>query len=186
VLPTDRNTIVDRPWILQKVDNHAICEPFDCNDEELNDYFHVDVVKHKENLLTESYCLTNEEHPDYVVALVDLCNDAIRLEDIRNMNPKFDLGLDREYSSLPAVKISRLGVQKELQDNNIGSQILNMIKKFFLTENRTGCRFITVDSYIEPRVINFYENNEFLPLKPKEGRRDNLPMYFDLKRLILP
>jgi GNAT superfamily N-acetyltransferase len=67
----------------------------------------------------------------------------------------------KQYSSLPSVKLTRLGVQKEYQGTDIGTQSLNMLKKFFTTDNRTGCRLVTVDAYNNPKVLAFYGKNNF-------------------------
>lgn len=53
------------------------------------------------------------------------------------------------YDYFPAVKIGRLGVKKEYQSSGFGTSILNMTKEMFITNNRTGCRFITVEAYSE-------------------------------------
>ena len=51
----------------------------------------------------------------------------------------------------------------------IGSQILDYIKGWFRSEdNKTGCRFIVVDAYNNPKTIHFYENNGFKPLYKSE------------------
>ena len=41
---------------------------------------------------------------------------------------------------------------RRLQGNDIGTHFVNMAKKFFLEDNRTGCRFMTVDAYNNDRV----------------------------------
>ena len=66
----------------------------------------------------------------------------------------------RGYRSFPALKITRLGVDISMHGKHIGSRLLDSVKLFFLTDNRTGCRFLTVDAYREAKV--FYENNGFV------------------------
>lgn len=56
---------------------------------------------------------------------------------------------------------------------NIGSHTLNMIKKLFVTENRTGCRFITVDAYNNEEVLQFYQKNEFQFFYDKDEDKKN-------------
>ena len=60
-----------------------------------------------------------------------------------------------------------------------------MAKKFFLEDNRTGCRFMTVDAYNNDRVIKFYKKNGFQFLSNKDTNKKTRIMYFDLKRLAL-
>ena len=56
--------------------------------------------------------------------------------------------------------------------------MLNYIKFWFTDVNKTGCRFITVDSY--KSAVGFYKKNGFDFLsKEDEGQITRL-MYFDL------
>lgn len=176
----DRNTFVEGPWTLKKVENLAICDSFDCGDDDLNEYFQVDVRHYKEALLTQTYCLQETAAPDLTLALLDFCNDTVRFEKYRG---KIEIDAHKELRFLPAVKLTRLGVAKQFQGMSIGSHVLNMIKKFFTVDNRTGCRLITVDAYNNPRVLNFYAKNEFHPFYDKDKTKRTRSLYFDLKRL---
>ena len=85
--------------------------------------------------------------------------------------------------------IGRIGVNKSLQGFNIGSQLIDFIKKWFRHEdNKTGCRFLVVDAYNNPRTLKFYENNNFKYLYGTEEEEElyfkttmTRMMYFDLK-----
>ncbi len=177
-----RNEFVDGDWIFKKVEDIAICGSFDCGDADLNEYFHVDAIFHKKELLTQTYCLQIRAIPDLVIALLDFCNDTVQLRKYSN-TINIDIDERKRYSSLPAVKLTRFGVAKEYQSMSIGTNTLNMVKKFFTIDNRTGCRFVTVDAYNQPRVINFYEKNGFKLLTDKDKKKNTRSMFFDLKRL---
>lgn len=173
----ERNTFIDNDWILDSVKDLSICDSFDCGDADLNEYFHEDVKWHKDELLTHTYCLYKNTSPGLILALLDFCNDAVKIQyPFVGINPRI------HYPSLPAVKLTRIGVAKRLQGHNIGTYALNMVKRFFITDNRTGCRFITVDAYNNSRVINFYEKNEFELFTDKDKGRDTRSMFFDLRR----
>ena len=176
----DRNTFVEEPWILKKVADLAICGSFDCGDDDLNEYFHVDVKDYREALLTQTYCVRLTSEPDITLALLDFCNDAVRLEKYKD---KVVLDDRKPIRFLPAVKLTRLGVAKQFQGKSIGSHVLNMVKKFFVMDNRTGCRLITVDAYNNPRVLKFYETNGFQPFNDKDKNKKTRSLFFDLKRL---
>ena len=176
----NRNEFVDEPWILRKVEDRAACDSFDCSDADLNEYFRVDALLHEKELLTQTYCLQDSAYPGLVIALLDFCNDAVLLKRYRSVA---DIDPSKRYPSLPAVKLTRFGVQKEYQGIHIGTHVLNMVKKFFTTDNRTGCRFITVDSYNKPRVLSFYDKNGFKPFTDKDINKRTRALYFDLKRL---
>jgi len=116
---------------------------------------------------------------------LDFCNDAVQLKYYRDAVSILPL---KQYTSIPAVKLTRIGVNKKFHGKNIGTKTINMIKAFFISDNRTGCRLITVDAYNKPRVLNFYAKNGFKEFpkqqtpRPDEGTR---ALYFDLKRLSL-
>jgi hypothetical protein len=69
-----------------------------------------------------------------------------------------------------------------VQGWGIGTYILNWLKTFFTTDNRTGCRFLTVDAYNQPRILKFYKTNEFDFLHEKDKEDRTRIMYYDLKR----
>ena len=56
--------------------------------------------------------------------------------------------------------------------------LLDFIKYFFIENNKTGCRFLTVDAY--NNVIRFYRNNNFKHLKEQEEDKITSSLYFDL------
>jgi hypothetical protein len=175
----DRNTFVKDGWTLRNLEDLTVCTSFDCGDKDLNEYFHQDVVWHREQLLTQTYCLFENNTPDLVLALVDFCNDKI---DVKYKQEQLSLDSKIPYSTLPAVKITRIGVTKKLRGLNIGTHTINLTKQLFTTENRTGCRFITVDAYNKPEVIRFYEKNDFSVLTEKDKNKETRAMFFDLKR----
>lgn len=181
-MPSSRNEYVEPPWILKKVEDGDGCDSFDCGDADLNEYFRVDALQHRKELLTQTYCLIDSDYPNLVIALLDLCNDSIRFREIRD---SVDLSPRKQYPQLPAVKLTRIGVQKEYQRKNIGSHVLNMVKRLFLTDNRTGCRFITVDAYNNLGTLNFYQRNDFKIITEKDKANRTRAMFFDLKRLNL-
>jgi GNAT superfamily N-acetyltransferase len=172
-----RNTFVKDDWILKNIEDLAICGSFDCDDDDLNEYFHEDVKWHREELLTQTYCLYQSTAPKLILALLDFCNDVIKVQyPFVGIDPRI------HYPFLPAVKLTRIGVVKELQGNNIGTHALNLVKQFFTTDNRTGCRFITVDAYNTPRVMKFYEKNGFNLLTDTDKGKNTRSLFFDLKR----
>jgi len=180
MLSAKRNTLEKDDWILEKIDDFSSIAVFDCGDNDLNDFFRKDAQAHKEQLLAETYVLLQKKAQGVPVALFSLSNDVIRLEKIKG---KIAIPPGKNYRDWPAVKIGRFGVLKDFQGQNIGSFVLNMIKCLFLTENRTGCRFITVDAYNDKKVIRFYGKNDFQMLTEKDNTKPTRAMFFDLKRL---
>lgn len=181
-----RNSVDEDGWILTKFNDFELLKKFDCGDRDLNEYFKEDAVAHREFLLTETYhiALSPAELP-FPIGLVSVCNDAVRKEKVKEQEFFQELPEKKRYPTYPAVKISRIGIHNGLQGNNIGSYMINMLKKMFITDNRTGCRLITVDAYNKEKVLNFYQKNDFQFFNDRDKRKQTRAMFFDLKRLIL-
>ncbi|AII58751.1 hypothetical protein ASJ33_05690 [Dehalococcoides mccartyi] len=176
-----RNSCKSGIWLLQKIKDHSICSSFDCGDDDLNDYFHNESIPHKEQLIAQSYCLQSSTQLGVPVALLDFCNDSISFKDYRSFITNADV---KKYPSLPAVKLTRFGVNQPFQQHGVGTHLLNMVKALFMTDNRTGCRWITVDAY--SHVVGFYEKNGFELMTDKDKDNKIRAMAFDLKRFSPP
>jgi GNAT superfamily N-acetyltransferase len=177
-----RNAIAENGWVLETLDDLSVCDSFDCGEKDLNEYFQKDVRLHRQGLLTRTYCFYESSTPDVIIALLDFCNDAIHLE-----KPLLPGDIYKSYPTYPAVKLTRLGVSKDFHRQGLGTYALNMAKKFFVTDNRTGCRFITVDAYKEPGIYDFYNKNGFLPFPKKVNKKsETIPLFYNLKPLTEP
>ena len=80
--------------------------------------------------------------------------------------------------SYPAAKICRLAVSREFKGMRIGEFLSDFIKSYFLTDNKTGCRFLTVDAYAA--AIPFYVKQKFIPLDTEGENQVTRLLYFDL------
>jgi predicted N-acetyltransferase YhbS len=68
----------------------------------------------------------------------------------------------KQKNSYPAVIIGRLGVSKNFQGLNVGAELMDFIKAWFIDSgNKTGCRFVVVDAYNEERPIRYYQKCGF-------------------------
>ena len=96
---------------------------------------------------------------------------------------------EKMLSRFPGVLIGRLAVSETFAGHGIGSEIIDFIKLWFLSEeNKTGCRLAIVDAKNKPNVLKFYEKNGFKylfnreidedlyikPPKNEEGRKDRI------------
>jgi hypothetical protein len=186
-----RNSLKTGNFKINPVTDFSIFAGFTClspddTDRDLDNFIRQDARRHYEDGIAVTYALTREDHPKEPLGFATLQNDAIVI-DRENLLPEV---AEYPYASFPAVKIGRFGIQLEYQRNktlHLGSLFLFMFKNLLLHENRTGCRFITVDARRDKKnkvdTTAFYEKNGFtlLPCRAKTSRY--IPMYFDLKIL---
>lgn len=158
-------------------------DSFDCGDEDLNEFILQEAYLYRDALLAVSYVVV-DRNTDKVIAYFSLANDRVSLSDFEN---KTDFNRFRRHrfvnekriKSYPAVKICRIGVAAEVKGKHIGSYLIDFIKSYFLTDNKTGCRFITVDAY--RAALPFYHKNGFVPLNNDDEDASTRLLYFDLK-----
>ena len=166
--------------IVRLTQEHAF-KPFDCGEGDLNEFLLQDAKQYAKGLLAVTYLI---EDDGMTTAFFSLLNDRISLAESdkatwRRIRSSFPHRKHR--SDYPAVKIGRLGVNVCAQHRHIGTDILDFVKQSFITDNRTGCCFVTVDAL--QTAVPFYENNGFKPLR-KENKGDTVPMYYDLTQLV--
>lgn len=177
------------------------CQPFDCDNSDLNDFFRNDALNYHSELLGKTYCFTLDENPQIIVCAFTISNDSIKtflLPNARKKKVIKDIPREKAMKSYPAVLIGRLGVNKNYRSvkgdkERTGKQLMDFIKSWFIDgANKTGCRFIVVDSYNEMGPLKYYTENNFVPLFSTDDQEKeytgipleaNLPtrlMYFDL------
>lgn len=146
------------PTPFKKLFPPDIRKPFDCGDDDLNEYFLKDSAGHSLYLLSVTYSLETETE---TVAFFSVLNDRIQKEGgNKGLFAALKIGLpeSKQYNSYPAVKVGRFGVNKTHQRTGIGTDVMNFIKMFFVDkQQKTGCRFITIDAYNTACVIDFYK-----------------------------
>ncbi len=166
-------------------------KPFNCDNADLNGFLLESQASianarcHSEELLAVTYLLEDLE-VNQTIAYFSLLNDKIDREiaDSRIWNQlSRKLPNIKRRGSHPAVKVGRLAVSKFYQNQKWGQQILTLIKKWFSHENRTGCRYITVDALRSAQ--GFYENNGFKVLTAPKDNDETVLMYYDLKSYIV-
>jgi len=158
---------------------------FDCEDSDLNEFLFDDAKNYASELLTTTYILQTDTE---TVAYFSYLNDKIYHQEIGGNKDKFlqrvssilPVGKDN-YTSYPAVKIGRLAVSKDFKGKGIGKDLINFTKGLFVDNNRTGCKFITVDAY--RASLEFYEKCGFKYLSSSDRKRDTRLMYYNLEVL---
>lgn len=160
-------------------------KPFNCSDADLKGFLIDDARNFARELLTVTYLLENDEE---IIAYYSLINDKISINEIpENFKTSWNK-INRRFKnckrmkSYPAVKIARLAVSDNFKNQGIGHQILDSLKYLFIDNNRTGCRFITVDAYRS--ALTFYEKNDFKYLIQNDNGDPTRLMFFDLKSIM--
>ncbi len=176
-----RNSYEDFDCLLKPVDDFTLFAGFSCGDADLDDFFINEAQPHEDQLLAKMYSfyLKDNWSVSDAVAFCSMSNDSVKLSN-RKKSQTFPEG--KRYKSYPAVKIGRLGTRREYQGQSIGSRLLWAVKVLFITDNRTGCRFVTVDAYNTPRAIHFYARNDFFFLTDEDKADQSRSMYCDLLR----
>jgi GNAT superfamily N-acetyltransferase len=171
-------------------------EEFNCGHSDLNDFFKNDCINYSSELLGKSYCFILDKDPRQIVCAFTVSNDSVKTFDLPNNRKKTiikEIPRPKQMRNYPAVLIGRLGVSKNFKGQGVGIELMNFIKAWFVDgANKTGCRFIVVDSYNESGPLSYYDKNGFKPIFstidqekiyfdiPKEQNLKTRLMYFDL------
>lgn len=167
---------------IRKLQKDERVKSFNCGDDDLNDFLLNRAITYKKALLAVTYVFENIESKE-IIGYFSLANDRISLTDFENKTEfnRFRRNRfvnEKRMRSYPSIKICRLGINKDFHGKGIGSMLLNFIKSYFFEENKTGCRFITVDAYHD--AIPFYQNNDFQFLRKDEDDFVTRLLYYDL------
>ena len=168
---------------LIKLEDLEDIKPFDCGDADLNGFLFDDARYYKEQMIANTFILEDENE---TIAYFSLLNDKISQTTIsKNLWRKLRKAFPhrKHLGSYPAVKVGRLAVSLNHNKEGWGTELISAIKQMLLTNQSISAnRFLTVDAYLT--AIPFYEKNGFKRLTNEESD-DTLPMYYDLKELVV-
>jgi len=169
---------------LTKLEDIETLKPFDCGDDDLNEFLAVDAMFYRKQMLANTFVLEDDEQ---TIAYYSLLNDKISNSSVpKNLWRKLrnTIPHEKHFSSYPAVKIGRLAVSLACKQDGIGTRLVAGIKQMLVAQQpQSACRFLTVDAY--RAAVPFYEKNGFKMLV--NGISDDahtVPMYYDLKQLV--
>ena len=159
---------------------------FDCSDEDLNDFILNEACLYRNALLSVTYVVEDKETHD-VLAYFSLANDKISISDFEsktefNRFRKHKFVNEKRLRSYPAIKIGRLAISRKAQHQSIGTYLLEFIEDYFIIDNKSGCRFVTVDAYVN--AIPFYIKNNYQFLNNDDEDKRTRVLYFDLASLL--
>jgi GNAT superfamily N-acetyltransferase len=183
---------------LSVLNNETIsqCQPFNCGDKDLDDFFLNDTDNYGRQMLGKSYCYRlNEDHSIIVCAftLANASMDVRHLPGSRRKKLSDLIPREKHLSSYPAYLVCRLGVNMAFRGKGIGTDLMDNIKLWVVqSDTKGGCRFITVDAYNNENTRRYYAANGFkdlfsteqqekehIGMTPEKELKTRL-MYFDL------
>ena len=159
---------------------------FDCGDSDLNEFILKEATLYREALLAVTYVVEDSES-NAVLAYFSLANDRVSLSDFENKTEfnrfrKHRFVNEKRLRSYPAAKICRLAVENSVKGMHLGSYLIDFIQSYFVEDNKTGCRFLTVDAYAD--AIPFYLKNGFIPLNDDDAGQATRLLFFDLNDIV--
>ena len=163
-------------------------KPFDCEDEDLNDFLFNEAVSYQKELLATTFVMENDKQ---TLGYYSLLNDSLQLkEEMFTSKSQFRKFLrelmpypKRHLKTIPALKIGRLAIDKTFKGKGLGSVIMaNIIGRCIKMNEEQACRLITVDAY--KQAVPFYQKMGFKFLI--EGDKDDTTrlMFLDLTSFI--
>jgi len=148
---------------------------FECTNKELTNFFKEDSFDNEAELVSKIYFLTAVEDK-YPLVGFSISNAEIKaVNDINMVMPQSCL-----YKTFPAVRIGKFATNINHEAKGLGKLSLNLIKKWFVFNNKTGCRFIVVDARKEKGVPAFYKKCGFEMYPIQETNAGTYIMYCDL------
>lgn len=167
---------------VRKLEQGEQIKSFDCGDADLNDFILRESSLYRTALLAVTYVLESKETGE-TIAYFSLANDRVSLTDFAskaefNRFRKHRFPNEKRIRSYPAAKLCRLAVSLNARELHIGTHLINFIKAYFLEDNKTGCRFVTVDAYLA--AVPFYKKNGFVQLNDNDDNEHTRLLYFDL------
>jgi hypothetical protein len=158
--------------------------PFDCGDTDLNGFLFDDAKNYSKDLIAVTYIIEDNVN---TLAYFSYLNDKISHKDIGNLDKFIErigsfLPINKgKHKSYPAVKIGRLAVNENIQISGLGKKIIHFTKNYFTQNNKTGCKFITVDAYRDS--LGFYQKMGFKFLSSQDKKASTRLMYYNLESL---
>lgn len=101
-----------------------------------------------------NYACVDVEDASKIYAYCSLAYDKVAMGDFKEKTRFNRFRRERGFAnakrlkSYPAVKLCRFGVDVSFKKKQIGTTIIDYIKSMFALDNKVGCRFLTVDAYL--------------------------------------
>ena len=145
---------------------------FDCGDADLNNFFNHKALYYKEQLLAQTGFFRHND-TGKVVCAFSLSPNSLKTSDLpgsRRRKVREYIPREKSLQSYPAFLIGRFGVSQDFKRLGVGLQLMRYIKIHCLATYPDFCRFLLIDAYNNPFVMNFYLRNNFSPVFSTEDQ----------------
>lgn len=145
----------------------------------INTFFHSDYAEYEQELMGRTYAFYLKENDrgeafnsSKPVAAFTIANSALVMDFLQSARRnKINQGVPRvkQRRQYPALLICQLAVFDEFAGCGLGDELLNAIKDFALMLNETtACHYLIVEAVNKPKVLDFYQRNDFSLLYSSE------------------
>lgn len=171
-----------------KIKNSTMIKPFDCGDDDLNDFLLEKSKAYQQELLATTFIFDDKTK---TYAYYSVFNDSFRIEDlsflsknaIKNFLRRLLPHPKRHLKHYPAIKIGRLAISKHAQQLGLGRKIIDNIIDYAIKQNEEcACKFILVDAY--KNAVGFYEKMQFEYFSNNDLNDETRQMYLDITPII--
>lgn len=159
---------------------------FNCGDQDLNEFLLDNAKAYLKELLAVTYLLESTDDNE-IIAYFSILNDKIAISDFPSKRKYWVFAHNLKnkgkcFNSYPSIKIGRFAINQSYQHQGFGQIVIDILKQSFTRNNRTGCKYLTVDAY--KSATPFYEKNGFKYLSESDKDAETRLMYFDLIQLM--
>lgn len=149
---------------------------FDCGDDDLNAFLKNDAIYYTKNNLTVTYLVADNNK---VISYMSLAVGAIEVK-----KHLFEKDIDQRamIRYYPCLKIARLATDKRYQEKGYAAEMIYIAVTIAKEiRNRAGCRFLIVDAYPDPKVIDWYKKRGFVTPYSEFKGMNTVPLYLILE-----
>ena len=144
---------------IEKLESIHVKEEFSCGYDLLDNYLKRQANQDIKRKLTSCSVLIDEQN--VVKGYFTLSANSIRRQDLTEELIK---KLPPSYSDLPVILLGRIAIDKSIQGNGFGENLLlHALKKCLDLSNQLGILAVVVDP-IDSKAISFYKSYSFIEL----------------------
>lgn len=143
-----------------------LLETFICSkNSDLQDFLHDQAMTFESHLRSRTYIYLDNETREiaayFTVAVNTLHTDGISSEVILLLD-----GYKDDIQTIPCFLIGQVGKSDKYETFKIGNYILaDAVEKIDEAQRLLGGRFILLDAINDPKLIEFYQQNTFIPIE---------------------